>query len=196
MPELHGRKAIVLASQSPRRAELLRAAGIAFEVAAPRFEEPDIEATHVSPWKLAESLSYFKARSVADAYPDRIVLGADTVVAVGQRVFGKPVDADDARRILAALLGTTQEVITGVTLYRAADERRLIRHAVTRVTMRAMTPDELDAYIAGGDWAGKAGAYGLQGEADRFVTRLEGSRSNVVGLPVELVRQMLAEFEG
>ncbi|MEP0843412.1 MAG: septum formation protein Maf [Phycisphaerae bacterium] len=196
MPELHGRKAIVLASQSPQRAELLRAAGIAFEVAAPRFEEPDIEATHVSPWKLAESLSYFKARSVADAYPDRIVLGADTVVAVGQRVFGKPVDADDARRILAALLGTTQEVITGVTLYRAADERRLIRHAVTRVTMRAMIPDELDAYIACGDWAGKAGAYGLQGEADRFVTRLEGSRSNVVGLPVELVRQMLAEFEG
>lgn len=196
MPEHHGRKAIVLASQSQRRAELLREAGIAFEVAAPRFEEPVIEEAHVSPWKLAESLSYFKARSVADAYPDRIVLGADTVVAVGQRVFGKPVDADDARRILAALLGTTQEVITGVTLYRAADERRLIRHAVTRVTMRPMTPDELDAYLAGGDWAGKAGAYGIQGEADRFVTRLEGSRSNVVGLPIELVRQMLAEFEG
>jgi len=189
-------KPIILASQSPRRAALLREAGIAFETAVPKYDEPTIPCWQGRPADLAEALSYFKAASLAGDYPDRLILGADTVVAWHGQIYGKPHDAADARRILSDLMGTTQDVITGVTLFHAATRRRLMRHAVTKVTMRRMTAQELDNYIAGGDWAGKAGAYGIQDSGDRFITKTEGSFSNVVGLPIELLREMLDEFSG
>lgn len=185
---------IILASQSPRRSDLLAEAGIPFEAVSPRFDEPAVSGHHPDPAVLAESYSYHKAASLADAYPDRIILGADTVVALGSEIFGKPEDVHDARRILSRLLGTTQEVITGVTLLHPAGGRQITRHDVTRVTMRPMTAAELEAYLAGGDWEGKAGAYGIQGQADRFIESCQGSYSNVVGLPVELVRNMLLEL--
>lgn len=187
-------QSIILASQSPRRAALLRDAGIPFEIVHPRFDEPSAEHAASCPAELAESLSYYKAASVADEFPDSLILGADTVVAVEGRIFGKPRDADDARRILGALMGTTQEVITGISLFQPASSRRLISHDVTRVTMRRMSADEMDEYIAGGEWEGKAGAYGIQDNADRFITRVEGSFSNVVGLPMELLEKMLSSF--
>ncbi len=182
---------IVLASQSPRRAALLREAGIAFETVLPRHDEPEPADWPFTPAEFAESASYFKARSVADDHPERVILAADTVVAHDGRLFGKPTDRDDARRILDAITGTTHEVITGVTLHDAARARRLIRHATTRITMRRMSPAELDAYLDTGEWQGKAGAYGIQDHADAFVERIEGSFSNVVGLPMELVSEML-----
>src|SRR5690606_18827520 len=134
-----------------------------------------VSGSHPDPAGLAESYSYYKAASLAEDYPDRIILGADTVVARGHEIFGKPEDVEDARRILSALLGTTQQVITGVTLLHPASGRRLTRHDVTHVTMRSMTAAEFEAYLAGGDWEGKAGAYGIQGEADRFIERCKGS---------------------
>lgn len=188
------RQPIILASQSPRRSDLLAEAGIAFEAVNPRYEEPSTDGLHVNPAAFAQSASYYKAASLADDYPDRFILGADTVVAVGNRLFGKPADINDARDILTALMGVTQQVITGVTLLHPASDRRLIAHDVTDVTMRRMSSEELDAYLAGGDWQGKAGAYGIQGEADRFVEKCEGSYSNVVGLPIELVKRMLRKF--
>lgn len=188
------RQPIILASQSPRRSDLLAEAGIAFEAVNPRYEEPSTDGLHVNPAAFAQSASYYKAASLADDYPDRFILGADTVVAVGNRLFGKPADINDARNILTALMGVTQQVITGVTLLHPASDRRLIAHDVTDVTMRRMSSEELDAYLAGGDWQGKAGAYGIQGEADRFVEKCEGSYSNVVGLPIELVKRMLRKF--
>jgi len=188
------RQPIVLASQSPRRRDLLAQAGIAFEAVSPRYDEPPTSGRHPDPAAVAELFSLRKAESLAEDYPDRLILAADTVVALDGEIFGKPEDIADARRILSALLGTTQQVITGVTLLHPAGGRRLTRHDVTLVTMRTMTPVELDAYLAGGDWEGKAGAYGIQGEADRFIERCEGSYSNVVGLPIELVQRMLAEF--
>lgn len=188
-------RSLILASQSPRRSALLRQAGIEFQTDPPRIEEPALRQGSFTPAAFAQALSYFKARSVAYDYPDHIVLGADTVVAVGPRMFGKPADVDDARQILLTLTGTTQDVITGVTLYHAGSDRRLIRHDLTRVTMRTMTDEELNDYLDSGEWEGKAGAYGIQDTADRFVTRLEGSFSNVVGLPVELVSKMLEEFD-
>lgn len=173
---------------------MLAEAGIAFEAVSPRFEEPPTEGKHPNPAEMAELLSYHKAASVAEDYPNRIILGADTVVALREEIFGKPFDREDARRILSALLGTTQQVITGVTLLHASSGRRLTCHDVTHVTMRRMNPDELEAYLDGGDWEGKAGAYGIQGEADQFIEKFEGSYSNVVGLPIELVQRMLGKL--
>ena len=187
-------KPIILASQSPRRAELLRDAGIAFEAVAPKYQEPDPGTWHLDPISYVESASFAKARSVAEDHPDRLILGADTTVAIGNRMFGKPADEADAKRILCSLFGTTHRVISGVTLYDSATQRRIIRHATTTCQMRPMNPGELDDYLRGRGWEGKAGAYGIQDEGDRFVTVVEGSFSNVVGLPVELVIDMLAAF--
>ena len=185
---------IILASRSPRRAKLLAEAGIVFEIALPPHEEPAPTDWPFSPAEYAQAISYYKARGVADRYPDRLILAADTVVALDGRMYGKPADVEDARRILLTLTGTTQEVITGVTLLDPAGERRRIEHDVTRVTMRRMTDDELDAYLSGSEWEDKAGAYAIQESADAFVTGIEGSFTNVVGLPMELVLRLLAEF--
>ncbi len=186
---------IILASRSPRRAALLRQAGIVFEAVPPKHDEPDTARWRFSPEEFAQSASYFKARSVADDHPDCLILAADTVVSLGGKLFGKPTDENDARRILATLSGTTHRVITGVTLYEPATNRRLIGHAVTQVTMRPMSDEELSAYLATGEWQGKAGAYGIQDRADAFVERTAGSFSNVVGLPIELLADMLAALE-
>ncbi|HSW46717.1 MAG TPA: Maf family protein [Phycisphaerae bacterium] len=185
---------IVLASQSPRRRELLRDAGIEFETVPPRYDEPDPASWPSDPICYVETVSIAKARSVAEDHPDRVILGADTVVALENRMFGKPMDETDARRILCGLFGTTHRVITGVALHEPAGGRQIIRHATTRCRMRPMSPAELDEYLRGGAWEGKAGAYGIQDEGDEFVTIVEGSFSNVVGLPIELVVEMLADF--
>lgn len=150
---------------------------------------------HYSPHEFAQAASYMKVRSISDDHPDRIILGADTVVALNGKLFGKPLDRDDARRILSTLAGTTQDVITGVSVYETASGRRLIEHALTRVTMRPMSDDEIEAYLDSREWEGKAGAYGIQGKADLFVEHTEGSFTNVVGLPIELVTEMLKQFE-
>ncbi len=185
---------IILASQSPRRVDLLREAGIAFEAVAPACVEPDMNSWASSPEEFVESAAYQKASSVAERFTDRVILGADTVVALDGRIYGKPADREDARRILSALAGVTQDVISGVTILQPSAGRRLTEHDVTRVTMRPMSNEEIEAYLDSGEWEGKAGAYGIQGTADRFVEKVEGSFSNVVGLPVERVLRMLAEF--
>jgi septum formation protein len=187
-------QALILASQSPRRAELLREAGIAVDVVPPKYGEPDPERWTHTPIELAEAISYFKAAGVGQDYPERVILGADTTVAAGDRIFGKAENVEHARRILSALMGTTHQVITGVTLLVAGDMRRLISHDVTQVTMRRLSPVELDTYLAGGQWEGKAGAYGIQDQDDPFVQRIDGSFSNVVGLPIELTLRMLRQF--
>ena len=187
-------KPIILASQSPRRADLLRKAGIDFEIVRPKHEEPDPHQRQLPPAEYAESASYFKARSVSNDYPNGLILAADTVVSRAGEIFGKPIDENDARRILSTLMGTTHEVITGVTLYEPSTYRRLISHATTKVTMRKMSEQELNAYIASGEWAGKAGAYAIQENADKFVTKTEGSFTNIIGLPMEMLQDMLAQF--
>ena len=181
---------LVLASSSPRRRQLLAEAGVDFTIDPPRLDEPSDRMKHLRPRQMAEALAYFKARDVADRHDGRLVLGADTVVAGPEGIVGKPADADDARRMLSRLSGSRHAVITGVALVGPA-ARRLIASDVTWVTMRPMSDQELDDYIASGEWEGKAGAYAIQETADRFVTALEGSFSNVVGLPIELVTRML-----
>jgi septum formation protein len=185
---------LVLASSSPRRQQLLAEAGYRFTVVAPSIDEPDPSLIKLPPSQQAEALAYFKARAVWDSWNDRTVVGADTIVALGDRVLGKAPDDTAARAMLASLSGTRHIVITGVTVLKP-DGRRLIASDSTWVTMRPWTAQELDAYVASGEWIGKAGAYALQETADRFVTSIEGSWSNVVGLPMELLSRMLLELK-
>ncbi|MGC9455036.1 MAG: Maf family protein [Phycisphaerae bacterium] len=180
---------VVLASSSPRRKQLLEEAGIAFEAVDPPVAEPVDIQEGVLPARLAEALAYFKARSVAESRPNALVLGADTVVSLAGEILGKPADAEDARRMLHALSDTRQAVITGVALLGV--RKRCIASETTYVTMRKITDDEIEQYIESGEWRGKAGAYAIQETADRFVTAVEGSFSNVVGLPMELVTRLL-----
>lgn len=185
---------LFLASTSPRRRELLLEAGFDFSVIAPTIDEPALDRNDVLPPQLAESISYFKASSATSNLIDGVILAADTIVAGELRVFGKPTDRDDAREILRSLAGTTHRVITGVTLLKLPAGPRLITHDETRVRMRPMSEVEIESYLDSGEWRGKAGAYGIQDAHDAFVECVDGSFSNVVGLPMELVVRELARF--
>jgi septum formation protein len=179
---------LILASGSPRRAELLRAAGIEFTVRI-----ADVDET-ILPGELPRDyvLRLSRAKAKAVAGEDEIVLGADTTVVIEDEIAGKPVDIEDARRMLRALNGRWHEVLTGVTLLR--DHKILSDIAVTRVKFSQMNEAEIDWYVSTGEPMDKAGAYGIQGYASRFVECIEGSYSNVVGLPVQMVYRMLKEY--
>ncbi len=127
----------------------------------------------------------------AEPRGDRLVLGADTAVELGGALLGKPADPDEARRILTRLSGTRHRVLTGLALVDPARGRRLLAHEVTRVRMARMSPEAIDAYVATGEALGKAGAYAVQETGDRYVEAMDGSRTNVVGLPMELLERML-----
>lgn len=190
---------LILASASPRRSELLRTAGINFVVNPSPLAEPADRPAHVTPRAWAEALAYFKARSVADNTPGAWTLGADTVVACETALLGKPRDTDDARRMLEAQARTPSDVITGVALVQVDSSgpdgavpavRRRLFNDVTRVWMRD-APRLRERYLAGDDWRGKAGAYGIQDIGDELVERIDGSFTNVVGLPMERLTAML-----
>ena len=176
---------LVLASASPRRSVLLEEAGIELVVQPAPVEEETAE--RGDPHAVAVANASRKAAAVAgDA-----VLGADTVVAVGDRLLGKPKDDVHARALLGALSGTTHRVVTGVALKTPAGIRT--RSVETQVTMRTLTDEEIAAYVSSGEAMGKAGAYAIQETADQFVVRLEGPYDNVVGLPVAAVRELMGE---
>jgi septum formation protein len=197
---------VVLASASPRRRELLARAGLRFEV-----RPADVDETigdHTTPEGAAEDLALRKARAGAAAWrgAPALVLGSDTIVAVGDdgpelEFLEKPADAADAARMLTRLSGTTHRVVTGVAVVRAdgrggIDGTPTLGHERTWVTMGTLAPADIDRYVAGGEWEGKAGGYGIQGSADAFVTELSGGGfDNVVGLPVELARRLLGEAD-
>ncbi|HVG53992.1 MAG TPA: Maf family protein [Vicinamibacterales bacterium] len=179
---------LVLASASPRRAELLRAAGIDFEVAAANVDETPLPGEtareHVA--RLAEA----KARAVHARDGERIVLAADTVVVVDSQILGKPVDDADAKRMLSLLSARTHEVLTAVSVFHPG-EIVDTRVEVTSVEFTRLSDADIEWYVGTGEPLDKAGAYAVQGLASRFIPRIEGSYSNVVGLPIALVYQML-----
>jgi septum formation protein len=207
---------LVLASASPRRHELLRNAGIPFTV-----QPADIDETPLPgelPLECAQRLAREKALSVSRTRPQNLVLGADTIVVIDEAILGKPVDADDAVRMLRLLSGRAHRVITGVCLAGTVPsvqgqvigeaeptesrprsyeilrtENRELRTAseTTLVTMSELSEDEIREYVATGEPMDKAGAYAIQGMASRWIPRIEGDYSNVVGLPVALVYGML-----
>ncbi len=186
-----GEGKIVLASQSPRRAELLRAAGFDFDIQPANADETIHEGE--SPEAYVRRVAHAKARAVLPSSGTRIVIAADTTVVVDGEILGKPADDDDAARMLRALSGREHEVLTAVTL--AGSGRPPITGLeMTRVEFAQLSDEEIAWYVASGEPMDKAGAYAVQGLASRFVTRIEGSYSNVVGLPVALLYSMLLSF--
>jgi nucleoside triphosphate pyrophosphatase len=186
---------LILASASPRRAEILSAAGIPFEVRASRIDESRLPGE--SPEKMVERLARAKAEAVAlELLPSdsTIILGADTVVVANDEILGKPGNAATAREMLPKLRGREHLVITGFALSRPQDNQIRVGHETTRVWFSNMTNDEVDAYVATHEPLDKAGAYAIQGIAGRYIPRIEGCYFNVVGLPLARVWQVLKEF--
>ena len=180
---------LLLASTSPQRRAILEQLGFPFDVIEPRYvEETPPKGDAV---ELVRVHAREKARSVAAEAGDRPVLGVDTAVVLGGRIFGKPADAAEAESMLEALSGWTHVVISGLCLLTPGWEA--VEHEATRVTFRALTPRDLAAYIATGEWEGRAGAYAIQGRGARLVRRIEGDYLNVVGLPAALLVRLLAD---
>ena len=181
---------LVLASASPRRAELLRLAGYVFTASHADLDETPFpgEAADVYVRRLAEA----KAAAVAAGHPGAVVLGADTTVVVDGDILGKPADAADAAAMLTRLQGRAHEVLTGVAVAGPAGVESAV--ARTQVWFAAMTPAEITGYVATGEPMDKAGAYGIQGQASRYVTRIDGSHPNVMGLPVDVVHRLFARY--
>jgi septum formation protein len=182
---------LILASASPRRAELLRNAGVTFAVDPAHVPEQTFEGE--SPMHYAQRLARDKAVAVSGRHPRDAVLGADTVVVIDEQLLEKPADTDDAARMLRLLSGRTHEVITGVCLVAPGFERT--EAEVTRVTFSEISDDEIAAYIKTSEPMDKAGAYGIQGIASRWVMSITGDYFNVVGLPVARVYRLLREAE-
>ncbi len=185
---------LILASSSPRRRELLKNAGFEFEVRPSGIEEYPQRGER--PADYARRTAREKALAVAaPATPGDLVLGADTVVAVGSDILGKPVGPFDATRMLRTLSGQTHEVITGVCLVRAPERVEAWTHEISFVTFCPLTEAEIRSYVASDEPFGKAGGYAIQGFASRFVTHIEGCYFNVVGLPIALVYEILKQIQ-
>jgi len=181
---------LILASASPRRRGLLHEAGYDFQVHPADIDEDD-HPPGLLPGDLAQWLAVQKADAIAPRFAGAVVLAADTVVAFGDVILGKPDDADDARRMLRLLSGSTHMVVTGIAVARPSNGFRDAARVISAVNMRAMSSQEIDRYVASNDWQGKAGGYGIQ-DNDPFVTRISGSHTNIVGLPMDETRVMLA----
>lgn len=181
---------MILASASPRRQELLGFYGIPFEV-SPSGADEDARGTGI---EQVCQLARRKCEDVASRYPDRLVLAADTLVCVDDAVLGKPADEEDALRMLRLLSGREHQVHTGVCL-RCPDGRFINRVATTRVTFLPVGDEVLRRYIATGEPMDKAGAYAIQGRAGAFVARIEGSPTNVIGLPLEVLTEVFEQLE-
>lgn len=180
---------MILASGSPRRLDLLRQAGIEpLAVVLPDVDEAMV--TGETPRHLAERLATDKVRAVAAQHPKNFVLAADTVVACGRRVLDKTDEVERARWCLALLSGRRHRVTTAVALSDPTG-RATVKSSETIVRFKRLTAREIEAYLASGEWQGKAGGYAIQGRADAFVKQLNGSYSNVVGLPLELTLRLL-----
>ena len=179
---------LILASASPRRMALLSEAGYVFEVEPAHVDESELVGE--APGAYVLRVAAMKARTIAARHPDGIVLAADTTVVVNGAMLAKPANDADAKRMLGLLSGRTHDVLTGVVLVRGGRESSAV--VDTRVRFRPLTAAEIDWYVASGEPRDKAGAYGVQGLAARFVDSVEGSYSNVVGLPVESAQRLLA----
>jgi septum formation protein len=180
---------LLLASTSPQRRAILQQLGIPFDVVAPDYVEHDPPEADAE--QLVREHALGKARSVAAQAGDRPVLGVDTTVVLGGRLYAKPTDAGDAERMLEELAGRTHAVVSGLALITPGWE--LVEVELTRVTFRPLTPRDLASSISAGEWEGRAGGYAIQGKGAALVERVEGDYLNVVGLPAARLVRILAE---
>lgn len=184
---------LILASASPRRTEMLEQLGLEFT--AVRSEAPEVAPEHLSPAEIAQINAYRKARATAKRFPDRLVLGADTVVSLGLALFGKPRNLADAERMLAKLRGRTHLVVTGVCLLHLRAHRQKVFAVSTAVTFRNLHRGQIRRYLAQISPLDKAGGYAIQEEGDLIVKQIHGSFTNVVGLPLERLKEELAAWK-
>ena len=185
-------KKIILASASPRRKELLEKIGLKFEVepgACQEIVDKDLE-----PHELVQKLSREKAEAVARKYRNAVVIAADTVVLIDGKILGKPKSPTEAKKMLRVLSGKSHVVITGFTIIDTSQRRILSKAAETKVYIRELNPEEIDAYVKSGEPLDKAGAYGIQGLGSVIVEKIEGDYFNVVGLPLSALAESLKEF--
>jgi septum formation protein len=181
---------LILASASPRRRELLGGLGLRFTVRAADIDETPHPGEHPA----ATVLRLAQEKAAAEAHPGELVLAADTVVVIGRELLGKPRDPEDARRMLARIAGREHTVLTGVALEEPDRNRRISEAASTRVRMAALTPEQIEEYVATGEPLDKAGSYAVQGIGALFVEEIFGNYTNVVGLPLPLTSRLVREL--
>jgi len=167
-------------------------AGYEFTVVLPEVDESAFDAEKANPVEYAKRLALAKAKSVAGKWPDSFVIGADTIVNFRGRIIGKAADAEEAEQITGKLFSEPHKVITGVAIVRISNGTELVQSDSTTVYPRKMTPDQIAEHIKGGSWRDKAGAYAIQETGDEFVEKIEGSLTNVMGLPMELLESLFA----
>jgi septum formation protein len=183
----------ILASASPRRAQLLREFGVQFEIIPGQAEE--LHPAYLTPREISQINAHRKARWVGHKHPDALVIGADTIVCLENRIFGKPADLEEAERILSTLSGQTHSVVTGVCLLELRAHRQKTFAVVTSVKFRRLGFDQIRSYLSKVDPLDKAGAYGIQEEGDLIIESIAGSFSNVMGLPMERLREELEAWD-
>ena len=183
----------ILASASPRRKQLLTEAGYKFTIIPPDIDESAFPTEGINACEYATQLALVKAKKVAEKYPDSLVIAADTVADLEGEIIGKPADQMDAEQITKKLFNKPHKVITGIAIIRLRDGIEINESDTTTVYPKKLTPEQIDEHIKSGTWKGKAGAYAIQENGDEFIERIDGSLTNVMGLPMELLEQLLSK---
>jgi septum formation protein len=184
---------LILASASPRRKQLLAQAGCKFKVVPSQIGESSFSAVGITPVEYAKKLALAKANDVAQKYPDFVVIGADTVVDFEGRIIGKPIDAKDAEKITRMLFSRPHKVITGLAIVCKNHNMQIVEAETTIVYPKKLTDVQIAEHITSGIWRDKSGAYAIREKDDPFVDHIEGSLTNVMGLPMELFKRLLLQ---
>ena len=183
---------LILASASPRRKQLLTQAGYRFTIVPPDIDESAFSTEAIAACEYAKRLALAKAENVAPKHPDCLVISADTIADYDGQIIGKPADAKEAEQITRKLFSAPHKVITGLAVVRLCDDTKLVRYDTTTVYPRKLTPEQIAEHIQSGSWQDKAGAYAIKEVGDEFIERIDGSLTNVMGLPMELLQRLLA----
>jgi len=185
------KKRLVLATNSPRRIELLKSLNYCFEVIPHWVEENKVKQVLSSPAEFVQHLAYLKARDVGKRVREAIIIGADTIVSLDNKILGKPSGKNDAKRMLLSLSGVEHNVFSGICIKDMYSGKEFVDFDQTHVKMKNISNFQVEMYLKSGEPMDKAGAYSIQGEGKRFVESIEGSYTNVIGMPLELLQKML-----